>query len=133
MFGAVPTREHPLSRPAAAIRAQLSRLVYKGFFSETPWEQLAQLPRFLKAMELRLDKYGNSAERDAKQRQSIAALTKRYDERLEKQREVGVEDPRLDAFRWALEELRVSLFAQELKTPYPVSYKRLEKMWAALK
>jgi ATP-dependent helicase HrpA len=42
-------------------------------------------------------------------------------------------DPRLEEFRWHLEELRVSLFAQELKTPYPVSYKRLEKIWNAIK
>ena len=48
---------------------------------------------------------------------------------MEKQRKAGVADPRLDEFRWHLEELRVSLFAQELKTPYPVSYKRLEKIW----
>jgi ATP-dependent helicase HrpA len=123
----------PLSRPAADIRAQLGRLVYHGFFSATPWEQLAQLPRYLKAMQLRLEKYGNSPERDAKHTQSIAELTKRYDERLEKQRKAGVPDPRLEEFRWALEELRVSLFAQELRTPYPVSYKRLEKMWGALR
>jgi ATP-dependent helicase HrpA len=123
----------PLARPAADIRAQLSRLVYKGFFSATPWEQLAQLPRYLKAMQMRLDKYGNAPERDAKHTQSIADLTKRLDERMELQRKAGVADPRLDEFRWALEELRVSLFAQELRTPYPVSYKRMEKMWGALR
>jgi ATP-dependent helicase HrpA len=42
-------------------------------------------------------------------------------------------DPRLEAFRWQLEELRVSLYAQELKTPYPVSYKRLDKIWNAMR
>jgi ATP-dependent helicase HrpA len=107
-------------------------LIYKGFFSATPWEQLAHLPRYLKAMQVRLDKYGNSPERDAKHTESIVVLTKRYEERIDKQRKAGVVDPRLEEFRWALEELRVSLFAQELKTPYPVSYKRLEKMWNAL-
>ena len=60
----------PLARPAADIRAQLSRIIYKGFFSATPWDQLAQLPRFLKAMQLRLDKYGNSPERDEKRRRN---------------------------------------------------------------
>ena len=44
----------------------------------------------------------------------------------------GVGDPGLDEFRWLLEELRVSLFAQELRTPMPVSVKRLEKVWAAM-
>jgi ATP-dependent helicase HrpA len=107
-------------------------MIYKGFFSATPWEQLAHLPRYLKAMQLRLDKYGNSLERDAKHTESIAALTKRYEELLEKHRKAGVSDPTLEEFRWALEELRVSLFAQELKTPYPISYKRMEKMWNAM-
>jgi ATP-dependent helicase HrpA len=123
----------PLARPAVDIRAQLARLVYKGFFSATPWEKLHELPRYLKAMEVRLEKYGANPERDAKHTASIAQLTKRLDERVEVQRAAGVTDPRLDEFRWHLEELRVSLFAQELKTPYPVSYKRLEKIWNALK
>jgi ATP-dependent helicase HrpA len=123
----------PLAKPAADIRAQLSRLVYPGFFSATPWERLAHLPRYLKAMEVRLDKYGNNPERDAKHAESIAQLTRRLDERIAKERKAGVADPRLDEFRWHLEELRVSLFAQELKTPYPVSYKRLEKIWNAIR
>jgi ATP-dependent helicase HrpA len=123
----------PLARPAADIRAQLSRLVYPGFFSATPWDRLAHVPRYLEAMEARLDKYGNNPERDAKHTDSIAQLTKRLDERMDKQRKAGVPDPRLDEFRWHLEELRVSLFAQELKTPYPVSYKRLEKIWNAIR
>lgn len=122
----------PLARPAADIRAQLARLVYKGFFSATPWERLAHLPRYLKAMQLRLDKYGSAPERDAKHTESLAQLTKRLDERVEKQSRAGVEDSRLTDFRWHLEELRVSLFAQELKTPYPVSYKRLEKIWSSI-
>jgi ATP-dependent helicase HrpA len=123
----------PLARPAADIRAQLSRLVYPGFLSATPWEQLSHLARYLKAMQVRLDKYGNNPERDAKHTESIAQLTKRLDERLEKHRRAGVTDPRLDEFRWHLEELRVSLFAQELKTPYPVSYKRLDKIWNSIR
>jgi ATP-dependent helicase HrpA len=123
----------PLARPAADIRGQLSRLVYKGFFSATPWDRLAQMPRYLKAMQLRLEKYGNDPERDAKHTQGIAELAKRFEERLEKQRKAGLDDPRLEEFRWAMEELRVSLFAQELKTPYPISYKRIEKMWNAIR
>jgi ATP-dependent helicase HrpA len=83
-------------------------------------------------MQLRLEKYGSAPERDAKHTDSIAQITKRLDERVEKQNKAGVEDPRLIEFRWHLEELRVSLFAQELRTPYPVSYKRLEKIWSAI-
>ena len=123
----------PLARPAADLRAQVSRLVYAGFFSRTPWPQLAHLPRYLKAMQLRLDKYGRDAERDAKHAASIAELWKRYEERLDRQRRAGTVDARLEEFRWHLEELRVSLYAQELKTPYPVSYKRLEKIWNAMR
>jgi ATP-dependent helicase HrpA len=123
----------PLAKPAADIRSQLSRLIYPGFLSATPWERLAHFPRYLKAMEVRLDKYGNGPERDAKHSESIAQLTKRLEERMDRQRKAGVADPRLEEFRWHLEELRVSLFAQELKTPYPVSYKRLEKIWNAIR
>jgi ATP-dependent helicase HrpA len=63
----------------------------------------------------------------------IAELWQRYAERLDRQRRAGTVDPRLEEFRWQIEELRVSLFAQELKTPYPVSYKRLEKLWTAIR
>jgi ATP-dependent helicase HrpA len=123
----------PFARAAADMRDQLSRLVYAGFLSATPWERLSDLPRYLEAMLVRLDKFGNNPERDTKHADTIAHLTRRLDERLEKQRKAGLADPRLDAFRWHLEELRVSLFAQELKTPYPVSYKRLEKIWNAIR
>ncbi len=122
-----------LARVAADIRAQLSRLICKGFISATPWEQLSQLPRYLQAMQLRLEKFPGDPARDAKHAASIAGLWQRYDERLEKQKRAGAVDPRLEAFRWQLEELRVSLFAQELKTPYPVSCKRLDKIWNAMR
>jgi ATP-dependent helicase HrpA len=84
-------------------------------------------------MQLRLDKFGANPERDAKHAASIAQLWGRYEERLAKQKKAGAIDPRLEEFRWHLEELRVSLFAQELKTPYPVSFKRLDKLWNAMR
>jgi ATP-dependent helicase HrpA len=121
------------ARPAADVRAQLARLVYKGFFNATPWARLADLPRYLKAMRLRLDKYPNNPERDAKHAAGIAELWRRLEERLEKNRKAGAVDPRLEEFRWHLEELRVSLFAQELKTPHPVSVKRLDKIWSSMR
>ena len=122
-----------LARPAADIRVQLGRLVYKGFLRATPWESLAHLSRYLKAMQLRLDKCARDPERDARHVQSIAELWKRLEDRVEQQRKGGEADPRLVEFRWHLEELRVSLYAQELKTPYPVSYKRLDKIWNAMR
>jgi ATP-dependent helicase HrpA len=121
-----------LSRPAADIRAQNQRLIYKGFFSATPWPQLAHLPRYLKAAQLRLQKYPANPERDGRHAASIAELWGRYEARLEQQKKAGEVDPRLAEFRWQIEELRVSLYAQELKTPYPVSYKRLDKLWTAM-
>jgi len=116
-------------RAAADVRAQLGRLVYKGFVISTPWERLHDLPRYMKAMQARLDKYAANHERDERHTASIAELWGRYEERAAKLRRAHESDPRLEDFRWRIEELRVSLFAQELKTPYPVSFKRLDRLW----
>ncbi len=121
-----------LSRPATDIKAQLSRLIFKGWFAATPWEQLAQLPRYLQAMQKRLEKYPRDVERDGKHAASISGWWKKYEALLERQTQAGTVDARLHELRWHMEELRVSLFAQELKTPYPISYKRLEKFWSAI-
>ncbi len=128
-LGSAPSASN---RVAADLRAQLQRLVYKGFFSATPWEQLAQLPRYLRAISVRLDKFPDNPERDGKHAASIAELWKLYQERSDKLRKAGAEAPAFEDFRWQIEELRVSLFAQELKTPYPVSVKRLQKVWDSL-
>jgi len=121
-----------LNRVAADIRAQLQRLVYKGFFSATPWEQLQHLPRYLKAITIRLDKYAANPERDGKHAASISEFAKLYQERSDKLRKAGAAEAALEDFRWQLEELRVSLFAQELRTPFPVSAKRLKRVWESL-
>jgi len=88
------------------------------------------VPRYLKAMALRIDKLKADAARDARFFAEFAPLAQGY-QRAVAQRS-GVPDPRLVEFRWLLEELRVSLFAQELRTPMPVSVKRLHKVWDAL-
>jgi ATP-dependent helicase HrpA len=72
-------------------------------------------------------------ERDGKHTASISGWWKKYEEALERQTQAGTVDERLHEMRWQLEELRVSLYAQELKTPYPISYKRLEKFWSAMR
>ena len=110
------------------IAAQLERLVPKRFLVETPWVRLAHLPRYLKAIVLRLDKLRADPARDASRLAELRPLEQRHLRKLAERR--GSRDPKLDEFRWWLEELRVSLFAQELKTPQPVSAKRLEKIWA---
>jgi ATP-dependent helicase HrpA len=112
------------------IAAQLARLLPKRFVALTPWTQLQHLPRYLKAIVMRLDKYRSDPARDTTLLAQIRPLEQRYTRRLADQR--GVADARLDDYRWLLEELRVSLFAQELRTPQPVSVKRLDKAWELL-
>jgi ATP-dependent helicase HrpA len=112
------------------VAAQLARLVPKRFLMTTPWPQLGHLPRYLKAITLRLDKLRADPQRDAARLAELRPIEQRYWRTVADRK--GVADPRLDEFRWLLEELRVSLFAQELKTPQPVSVKRLDKAWAQL-
>jgi ATP-dependent helicase HrpA len=118
---------------AADIREQLENLVYKGFLSATPWEQLQQIPRYLKGILRRIEKYPGAVDRDTRSSTAVRELWQNYKARVEKHRKAGISDPKLAEFRWMIEELRISLFAQELKTPYPVSVKRLQKVWTEIK
>ena len=120
------------ARIAAEVRAARDALVYRGFFGATPWAQLEHLPRYLRALDRRLAKYAERPDRDARHAVDVARLWQQYAERAEQNRKSGRLEPGLEAYRWLLEELRVSLFAQELKTPLPVSYKRLAKAWNEL-
>ncbi len=109
---------------------QLQRLMPKRFLHAAPWDRLQHLARYLKAITLRLDKYRADPARDATRLAELRPLEQRY-WRLVAERK-GVVDERMLEFRWLLEELRVSFFAQELRTPQPVSVKRLDKAWAQL-
>lgn len=109
---------------------QLQRLMPKRFLALTPWPQLQHYARYLKAITLRLDKYRADPARDAARLAELRPQEQRY-WRLVAERK-GVMDERLQEFRWLLEELRVSFFAQELRTPQPVSVKRLDKAWQQL-
>jgi len=113
----------------ADIAAQLAALLTKGFIGAIPYERLAHLPRYLKAAALRLEKARADPARDGRQMADWQALAKPFEREYMAMRKSGVSDPMLDEFRWLLEELRVALFAQELRTPSPVSVKRLQKMW----
>lgn len=104
---------------------QLQYLFYSGFIRSTPYSQLKHFPRYLKAIEYRLEKMNH----DAQKQQVINRLCARYWHAVEKKAKKNTVMPELDSFRWMLEELRVSFYAQQLKTPYPVSEKRLEKIW----
>ncbi|SCX10022.1 ATP-dependent helicase HrpA [Nitrosomonas eutropha] len=114
------------------LETQLHHLIYPGFLSTTRWQYLQHLPRYLKGMMLRLDKYNKNPERDQEQTEIITALCEQYEQRLHKHHQASVTDPNLEIFRWQIEELRISLFSQELKTPMPVSVKRLQKLWESV-
>jgi ATP-dependent helicase HrpA len=100
-----------------------------GFLLVTPWERLREYPRYLQAIEQRLEKHGQSLQRDAQLAAQILPLETRYRERVKVER--GLLAPGHDEFRWLLEEFRVSLFAQQLKTRVPVSARRLADAWSA--
>ena len=112
------------------IHQQIQALVNKDFVTNIPYAQLTHVPRYLKAALSRLDKLRNDPARDSKLMSEMAPLVSQYVRARSALK--GASDPALDEFRWLLEELRVALFAQELRTPMPVSVKRLEKAWAAM-
>jgi ATP-dependent helicase HrpA len=120
------------SQPEATADAaqQLQRLAPKRFMAVTPWTQLQHFPRYLKAITMRLDKLRADQARDALKLGELRPHEQRY-WRLVAERKGAVDD-RMQEYRWLLEELRVSFFAQELRTPQPVSIKRLDKVWAQL-
>ncbi len=107
------------------INEQLNLLIYSGFIRHTPYNQLKAFPRYLKAIVYRLDKKKD----DKQQMQQLHRYWKRYWSEVENKVKKEVVVPEQDKFRWDLEELRVSLFAQQLKTAYPISPKRLDKAW----
>ena len=122
--------KHPLTH---LMRQRLQTLLAPGFATRTPWAQWPRLPIYLKAMTLRLEKYSSNPARDAAREADIQELEQMWQEKtdgLVKQGQPVSDD--LATFRWMIEELRVSLFAQELKTPYPVSVKRLMKEWEGM-
>ncbi len=113
----------------ADMQAQLLALLPKDFLTVFPWERLSHFPRYLKAASVRVDKFRNNPARDAQLMAEWKALAQAWEREALAKRRAGVADPFLDDFRWLLEELRVGLYAQELKTPMPVSVKRLQKIW----
>ncbi|BCB25847.1 ATP-dependent helicase [Sulfurimicrobium lacus] len=112
------------------MKEQLGQLVYLGFLAQTPMNWLRHYPRYLKAMALRLDKLPHAANRDSQLQAELAPFWRRYlDAMLQLEKRGATPSPELSDYRWMIEELRVSLFAQELKTIQPISTKRLEKQW----
>lgn len=119
--------KHPLTH---LLRQRLQTLLVAGFATRTPWAQWPRLPIYLKAMTLRLEKYSSNPSRDAAREADIQELEQMWQEKTDSLIKQGLPiSDGLAGFKWMIEELRVSLFAQELKTPYPVSVKRLLKEW----
>jgi ATP-dependent helicase HrpA len=119
-----------INRLKRDLEQQVGLLVYKGCFTQTPWEYLQNIPRYLKALRLRIEKHPANPDRDGKNAASVGVIWQRWQEKVHALQQAHLDVPQnLLDFRWLIEELRVSLFAQELKTPFPVSIKRLEKTW----
>ena len=113
----------------ADMQSQLQSLIHKWFVVETDHGQLAHFPRYLKAVLVRLDKLRTDPTRDTRLMSEWQQAATPWQRALKS----GAHgDPKMQEFRWMLEELRVSLFAQELKTPMPVSVKRLQKVWESM-
>lgn len=124
------TRAPSLAYAVADTKEQLRELTSAGFLSRTPWGWLQQYPRYLEAIPVRLRKLGtNGTARDRKGHELITDCLARYRRRAAEHAERDHFDPQLEYYRWMIEELRVSLFAQELGTAIPVSEVRLEKQW----
>ncbi|HYG55604.1 MAG TPA: ATP-dependent RNA helicase HrpA [Burkholderiales bacterium] len=116
---------------ASDLKSQMQRLLAPGWIARTPWERLQHLPRYFKAGSVRLDKLRTDPARDARLAAELATLETPYRRAIAAAQ--GSPGAELEQFGWLLEELRVSLFAQELKTPVPVSVKRLSKLWHSMK
>ncbi|WP_411713396.1 DUF3418 domain-containing protein [Neisseria weaveri] len=122
--------KHPLTH---LLRERTQTLLSAGFASRTPWSQWPRLPVYLKAMTLRMEKYSANPARDAAREADIQELEQMWQDKVQSllKQNQPVSDG-LKMFKWQIEELRVSLFAQELKTPSPVSVKRLMKEWEGI-
>ncbi|HEX2604903.1 MAG TPA: ATP-dependent RNA helicase HrpA [Oxalicibacterium sp.] len=110
------------------MQSQLQQLIGKRFVADTDYAQLAHFPRYLKAIATRIDKLRADPARDAKAMSEWQQAAQPWQRALKDRHG----DPKMAEYRWLLEELRVSLFAQELRTPMPVSVKRLQKVWESM-
>ncbi|MEO8144320.1 MAG: ATP-dependent RNA helicase HrpA [Betaproteobacteria bacterium] len=124
--------------PQAAedVKQHGERLLQAGYLARVPWPRLQHFPRYLKAAALRLDKLRADPARDAQRAAELAPLEQAWRRELIARARLGGASSaavELEQFGWLLEELRVSLFAQELKTPVPVSAKRLAKLWQSIR
>lgn len=114
------------------IKGQLQQLFPDDWLHRISYSALLNYPRYLEAMVIRWQRLQGKIDRDQQLIDELALLWQQYQNRYNKHCKEGILDEALESWRWALEEYRVSLFAQGVKTPYPVSYKRLQKMWQSV-
>ncbi len=117
------------SKAVEDMRSQLDELIRPAFLLEPPNRYLNRLPAYLRAMQLRLEKLDKAPARDAQAMAEMAPLLAAW----RAPRRPGMDAAALEDFRWRLEELRIALFAQEVRTLEPVSVKRLMKRWQAIR
>ncbi|KZZ61363.1 hypothetical protein A3760_04505 [Oleiphilus sp. HI0122] len=111
------------------IKYQVENLIFDGFLSRTPYDNLSHFPRYLKACSVRFDKMGREQALERKALPLLKNWWDQYTSRLEQHQAQGIYDIELERFRWLIEEQRVSWFAQQLGTSETVSEKRLNKQW----
>jgi ATP-dependent helicase HrpA len=119
----------PNPSAVADLSAQLEALVYPGFLTATPPEWRTELPRYLRAAQLRSDKISARHPKDQEFQKRVQAAAKRLEQWRERQPAGWPWPAGVLRYRWLLEEFRVSLYAQTLGTRVPVSEKRLEEFW----
>jgi ATP-dependent helicase HrpA len=119
------------------IQTQIQGLIFPKFVAEIPYSQLVHVPRYLKAIAMRIDKLRSNPSRDAQCQKDWESVARPWQKLMQGNKGSAsyamAEDQALADFRWQLEELRVALYAQELKTPTPMSLKRLEKVLVSLR
>lgn len=114
------------------IKMQLSLLIHPEYLVHISWQRLEKYPRYMDAIENRLEKFARELPRQRMLSEQLQQFYKGYQQLADKHRQLGLWSAEADAFRWYLEEYRVSLFAQQLKTDEPVSEKRVRQRWQTL-
>lgn len=115
----------------AAVKSQMAWLVFPGFIRRVPLAALRNYRRYFDGIRVRLERARLSPDTDASREAQMAPYWERYRSAVTSSARNRCDAGKLSQYRWMVEEYRVSLFAQELKTPYPVSPKRLDALWAA--
>jgi len=108
---------------------QLAWLVFPGFAESVPWSALEHFPRYLEACRKRIERAQGNPAADQRKQDEMTPLWQRYTQFVAQEHPAHHDKQLLNQYRWLVEEFRVSLFAQELKTAQPVSAKRLRKLW----